>query len=157
MSNAFLEKYGTKKQSKAEIRKWCQRPGRTLEDGSPAYVTEQAHKQQCDINEIIRKYDRTGLIMHTVKFEHKYGDATGTDFKTALDMVTGAQAMFDELPLHVKKRFKNSPEEYLRFFEDENNREEAIALGLINEAWTPETDGLGEHVPQGEQKEITKE
>lgn len=152
MSNAFYEKYGNKKVSKAELKKWCQRPGKTLEDGSPAYTTEQAHKKQCDVNEIIRKYDKTGLIAHTVKFEHKYGDATGADFKEAMDMVLGAQAMFDELPIHVKKRFDQSPEKYLKFFEDENNRDEAIKLGLINEAWTPDTDGLGEHVAQGEQQ-----
>jgi len=37
--------------------------------------------------------------------------------------------------------------------EHEENREEAIKLGLINSNWTDETDGLGEHVEIGDNVE----
>lgn len=34
--------------------------------------------------------------------------------------------------------------------EDPSNRDEAIELGLIDKNWTENTDGLGEHVPEGQ-------
>lgn len=138
-----------------EMRLHCQRPGKSDTDGKPIYYTEQNHKDECDVNKIIRKYDKTGLITHISKIEAKFGDMTGGDFKEAHDLVINAKRMFDELPSNIRNRFKNNPEELLTFMEDPENRDEAIELGLIDKAWTPETDGLGEHVPEG--GNVTKE
>jgi hypothetical protein len=149
MSDEFLKKYpngATKKQ----MRNWCKRPGKTNKDGTPMYTTEQHHKKECDINEIIRKYDKTGLIMHVSKFEAKFGDMTANDFKTMQDKITNAVNMFEDLPSHIRSRFDNHPAELLRFMEDPNNRQEAIELGIISGDWTAETDGLGEHVQEGQ-------
>ena len=44
----------------------------------------------------------------------------------------------------------NMEGELLHFMENPENRQEAIELGLINQAWTEETDGLGEHVKEGD-------
>ncbi len=132
-----------------EMRELCKRPGKTNEDGSIQYFTEQAHKNECNVNLIIKKYDKTGLIEHVSKFEGTFGDQTGLEFKQAQDMITGAIRLFQMLPADIKKRFKQSPEHLLRFMEDENNRDEAIKLGLIKATWTPDTDGLGEYVPVG--------
>lgn len=135
-----------------EMRLFCIRPGKVDKDGNPLYFTEQSHKDQCDINNIIRKYDKTGVITHVSKFEGQFGDMTGLDFKDCQDKVIGAKRMFDELPSPIRKRFNNSPYDLLLFMEDPGNREEAISLGIINPDWTPETDGLGEHVPEGGNK-----
>lgn len=135
------------------MRIWCQRPGPVGPDGKLITATEQHHKRECDVNEIIKKYDKQGLITHVSKFEARYGDLQGVDFKEAMDLITGAQSKFNELPAEIRKRFRNDPGELITFMEDENNREEAIQLGLIDRKWTPETDGLGEHVKLGENKE----
>lgn len=145
MSIAFREKYGTEKVDKAEMRKWCQRPGKYDANG-PIYFTEQTHKKECDINYIIKKYDKTGLISHVSQFEAKFGDLTGQDFKTMQDTVASAKSSFEVLPSEIRKQFDNSPEKLLTFMEDPENRDKAIELGLINKHWTAETDGLGEHV-----------
>lgn len=150
-----IKKNAGKALSKEQMREFSARPGRTFEDGSIMYTTEQAHKATCDVNNIIRKYDKTGLILHVSRFEAQYGDMTGLDFKTAQDLVLNAQASFDELPSNIRKYFNNSPMELLTFMEDPNNREKAIELGLINPLWTPESDGLGEHVKEGENKVLT--
>lgn len=133
-----------------EMRIFSQRPGRRNDQGKPIYTTEQAHKNECDVNRIIQKYDRTGLITHVSRFEAEFGDLTGLEFKAAQDKVANALSMFEQLPANIKKRFRNSPQDLLTFMEDPNNREEAIDLGLIDSRWTPETDGLGEHVKAGE-------
>lgn len=152
MSDLYLKESGlvVTPTTSPEMREFCKRPGRQHEDGSPLYFTEQHHKRECDVNEIIAKYDKTGLITHVKNFEAKFGDMTGIDFKTAHDLVISAQNSFDALPSEIRNRFQNSPEHLLRFMEDPNNRDEAIKLGLILESTPEHLDGLGEHVKDPE-------
>lgn len=133
------------------MRIYSQRPGRMDKDGNPVYFTEQSHKRITDVNYIIKQYDKTGLIINQQNIEAQYGDMSGDDYKTMLDTVLNAQKAFDELPSKIRKKFNNNPEDYLRFFEDPENRDEAIELGLVNPSSTFETDGLGEHVIDGKQ------
>lgn len=148
MSKDFCDYYGVDSAAttKETMRIFCQRPGKRNADGRPMYMTEQHHKKECDVNEILKKYDKTGVITHISKFEAKFGDLSGLDFKTAMDLVTSAKASFDQLPSAVRKRFANSPELLLEFMEHPENRDEAIKLGLISPSSKPEKDGLGEHV-----------
>ena len=115
-------------------------------DGLPLYTTEQSHLKECDVNNIIAKYDKTGLIDHISQFEGEFGDVSGIDFRSALDLVTHASESFMSLPASVRARFDNTPELLLKFMEDAGNRDEAIALGLIVKESDPSKDGLGEHV-----------
>jgi len=132
------------------LRKFHQRPGRVDENGEIEYTTEQDHKKECDVNEIIKKYDKRGVITHISKIEAKFGDMTGADFQAMQNQVILAKNMFNALPAEIRKEFDNNPSSLLEFMEDPNNRDRAIELGLIDAQWTPETDGLGEHVKEGE-------
>lgn len=93
--------------------------------------TKQSFKAECDINNIMAKFQRTGVLEFANKHQPAYGDVSGMDFQSAMDTVIQAQQMFDELPSSVRKRFHNNPAELLDFVGDEQNREEAIKLGLI--------------------------
>jgi phage internal scaffolding protein len=157
MSKLYREKL--EKEGSVDMRSHCQRPGTMDVEGNPVYITEQAHKKECDVNLIIRKYDRTGLISHISKIEGVFGNMSGIDFKTAQDKIINAQNMFNQLPAEIRKRFENSPEGLLEFMDNSENRAEAIELGLIREDWTEETDGLGEHIAEGEniQKKVKEE
>lgn len=132
------------------MREFCQRPGKTDENGNVQYFTEQSHLHECDVNKIIAKYDRNGLITHISKIEGKYGDVTGADFQSAQNLVINAQYMFDQLPSEIRKRFDNNPGRLLAFMENEANREEALKLGLISPETPEGIDGFGEHVKDGE-------
>lgn len=132
------------------LREVFQQPGAIDKDtGLPAYFTEQSHKDATDINKIIAKFDKTGLITHVSKFEAHFGDLQAIDFKEAQDLVNNSMKMFNELPSKIRDRFENSPENLLAFMADPLNRDEAIELGIISSTWTEATDGLGEHVPEG--------
>ena len=145
MSLAYRE--AVQKNKKVNMRKWCQRPGaRDKKTGKILYFTEQSHKAMCDVNNIVAKYDKTGIITHVQKIEARFGDVTGLEFRRAQDIYVNAQAMFDNLPANIKKRFNQNAGELLAFMENEENREEAIELGLIKRETPPEKDGLGEHV-----------
>jgi phage internal scaffolding protein len=150
MSNAYLEKYGDQEPDRQVIREWSSRPGRQDEDGKPIYFTQQHSKDACDVNSIIRRYEAGELISHVSRFEGTYGDVPSVDYHDALTLVTNAMSLFQELPSNIRKRFKNDPAELLKFMESPSNRQEAIELGLIDKDWTEATDGLGEHVQEGE-------
>ena len=156
MSKAYREHKELKK-SKVNMRLWCQRPGKQLDDGKPLYFTEQAHKDECDVNLIVAKYDKTGIMSHISRFEAKFGDFTGMDFQNMQNQIRGATEMFNQLPAEIRKRFDNSPGMLLEFMEDPNNRDEAIELGLIHGDTDPTKDGLGEHVKEGIDTDPNKE
>ena len=148
MSDAYLKKFGKKRCSKKQMREHCQRPGTTDEAGNLVYTTEQHHKNECDVNQIIRKYDKTGLITHITRFEAKFGDLSGHDFKTMQDQVAAAAVMFQALPSEIRNKFDNNPADLLTFMDNPNNRKAAIEMGLIRAEWPESQDGLGEHVTQ---------
>jgi len=154
MSKVYREKHGVDIDiiTSPEMRKHCQRPGNFDKDGNIVYFTEQAHKDKCDVNKIVKRYNSQGIIDHISRFEATYGDVTGIEFKKAKDQVINAQRMFDELPSKIRKEFENNPQKLLSFMDDPDNREKAIELGLIQNDWTLDSDGLGEWVPKGQNK-----
>jgi len=142
MSKEYLE---LSKIGNIDLRLWSQRPGKE-QDGKPVYFTQQSQKEQCDVNNVIRRYKKGETITQVSNFEHQFGDMTGVEFKTAMDMIASAKSSFEQMPSKIRKRFENSPQKLLEFMENSDNRDEAIELGIINKGWSPETDGLGEHV-----------
>ena len=93
----------------------------------------QSFKDECDINIIMKKFQRTGALDWVSKYEGQYADVTGMDFQKAMDTVLRAQEMFDDLPSSVRNRFANDPVSFLEFLNDDSNREEAVKLGLVKD------------------------
>lgn len=147
MSKAYREKFGNKKVTREEIRKFCQPEINLQPDGvTPVYVTEQEHQKECDVNEIIKKYQREKVIEHVSHFNAFYGDMSGDDFRSSIEKMQNCRNHFQELPSEIRRRFDNSPEHLLRFMENPQNREEGIRIGLIRNDSDPSSDGFGEHV-----------
>lgn len=160
MSKQYRDVFGiveARSEEQERLRLFSKRPGCVDDEGNIMYKTEQHHKDECDINHIIRKYDKTGLISHVSRFEGQFGNVSGIDFRESMDQINNAQAMFNELPSNIRKRFGNNAANLLEFMDDGQNRTEAIALGLIRADWTEDSDGLGEHVPEGQNKKIPDE
>lgn len=95
--------------------------------------TKQSFKDECDINNIMAKYQRTGLVEAVNQRQPQYGDVSAIDFRTAMETVANAQEMFEAMPSSTRKRFGNSPASFLEFVQDPGNRAEAIKLGLMKE------------------------
>lgn len=94
--------------------------------------TQQHLKNECDINSILEKYRKTGMISHVRKGSAQYGDFTQIkDFKQNLDMVRDAHLAFDQLPAVLRKRFQNDPTKLVEFLDNPQNLEEAQNLGLV--------------------------
>lgn len=93
--------------------------------------TQQAHKDDADINVIVRRFGLTGELPENFRMPVS-GDFTGvSDFQTAMQMVVAAQEAFMELPGEMRARFNNDPAQLMAFLEDGSNRDEAEKLGLV--------------------------
>jgi phage internal scaffolding protein len=103
-------------------------------------LTEQHHKDETDINNIVRKYNKTGLIDHLNQFEKQYGDMTGYDYQDAMNTVAAANSMFAGLPSEIRNRFDNDPAKFINFVDDEANGSELIKMGLAKPIDNPVVD-----------------
>lgn len=102
-------------------------------------MTKQNHKDECNINFIMKKYQKTGLINHANTNQGDYGEYESMDFQEAMNYVISAQETFDTLPSSTRKRFANSPHEFLQFVTNPENLQEMQKMGLAN-APQPEPD-----------------
>lgn len=94
-------------------------------------LTKQSFKQDCDINNIMRQFERTGIIDHVNKFAGNYGHMPSEiDYQAACNQMITAQNMFDSLPSKIRQHFHNDPAKFLAAASDPERREEMIELGL---------------------------
>ena len=95
-------------------------------------LTQQSMKNDCDVNHIMKRFEKTGMLEHVNRYQGDYGDFTSApmDYQDALDTVIQAQEMFMSLPAKVRERFQNNPGEFLSFMEDPATAEEQYELGL---------------------------
>jgi phage internal scaffolding protein len=104
--------------------------------------TKQSAQAETDINNIMARYIKTGHISWVNRQTPTYGIADGQTFHEAMNIVIEAQENFSELPAHIRKRFGNDPEQFLDFVTDENNKDEATRLGMLNIPAAAEEDSL---------------
>ena len=76
-------------------------------------LTEQHHAKTCNINAIMARYNKTGLIDHINTYQGRYGDVSGADFQTAQNLIAEQETIFHELPANVRRHFHDDPAEYL--------------------------------------------
>lgn len=94
--------------------------------------TKQSFKDISNINSIMAKYDRTGIVEHFSRYNGSYGDFTScNDYQESIAKVHEANEMFMTLPASLRKRFDNDAASFLEFVGNPHNREEARNLGLL--------------------------
>lgn len=101
-------------------------------------MTKQSHKDETDINLIMRKYQKTGLVSFVNERQPQYMEAPEIDFQTAMQIVTQANEMFADMPSSMRKRFHNDPGEFMEFVHNPDNAEEMVKLGLASPPTLPE-------------------
>jgi len=96
-------------------------------------LTEKHHKDECDINKILGRYLKTGVITHGKTLTGYYDDVSNIgDYTQAMETVARAKELFMQLPSGVRTKFNNNPAEFLDFCGDEDNLEELQEMGLAN-------------------------
>ena len=100
-------------------------------DGNHDGRTEQHHKDDVKIQNILKRYDKTGLITHVNAATARYGEFTDVnEYQEALNLVIDAQNSFDELPSDIRRRFGNDPGQFFEFATNPDNADEMVKLGL---------------------------
>lgn len=96
--------------------------------------TKQSFKDEVDINKIIKKHARTGMITHVNKKQPFYGDVSSIgSYQESLEIVRNAEELFGNMSAEIRNRFNNEPQEMIDFLANPANKEEAIKLGMILE------------------------
>lgn len=112
-------------------------------------LTVQADAVDADINTIVKRFGLTGELPYGVRVP-EYADYSDipSDYQSALQFISDADASFMEFPATVRSRFDNDTAKFLDFVSNPSNVDEAIALGL---ATKPQAEPLGDNVvPQAE-------
>jgi len=103
--------------------------------------TLQSEADNCDINKIMERFNRTGKLPTLQVSPPQYGDARVVDFATAQQIIKDAKNQFYELPAKARKAFGNDPQAFLQALNDnsEENAKNLLKLGiLIEKKPTPE-------------------
>lgn len=105
------------------------RPKLICEDPSLAV---QSQKAESDINVIVRNFGITGQLPVSRRLP-EYGDYTGiSDYRSALEAVSAAEASFAALPSKVRAHFENDPQAFLVYCTDPGNLPQLREWGLAD-------------------------
>jgi len=109
--------------------------------------TQQSAAQECDINYIMKRYEKTGQLPDMIKQDAQWGDFSDVpDYQSALAIVAHAEEQFINLDAHVRRRFNDDPAMFLEFMGDSKNVTEAIRMGLATPA--KNADGSAISIPR---------
>lgn len=98
-----------------------------------ASKTQQHHKEQADINTIVKNFGVTGRVPAQIRAPILADFDGPLDYRMMQDALREAQASFAALPAKVRNRFANDPLAFVEFCSDAANAEELRALGLTVE------------------------
>ena len=114
------------------IRKPYDRHLRVTKSTSNESQVQQSMAAECDINKIMERHNKTGLVTHINPAIPQYGDFTQVqDYHSALNQVIDAQMAFDTLPASIRAKFQNDPGQFLDYMSDDENLDEKRKLGLL--------------------------
>ena len=112
-------------------------------------LTHQSFKENCDINNILKKYESTGLVEHLNNHNGNYGNfLDAPSYQEALNHVINTEHMFNSVPANIRAKFNNDPAQFLEFVQNPDNKEELISLGLAK------SDKEAGVLPQNQPEEI---
>ncbi|QXP08524.1 MAG: internal scaffolding protein [Arizlama microvirus] len=93
--------------------------------------TQQHFKEECDINQIMKRFGITGELPQNIRpvLPEDYEEIF--DFQSAMNTIRRAQEAFMQMPSGIRARFQNNPQVFTEFFSQEENRLEAEKMGLV--------------------------
>ncbi|AXL15252.1 internal scaffolding protein [Microviridae sp.] len=94
-------------------------------------TVQRQFKDECDINTVMRKFEKSGVVTHINERSQDYIDLIGVeDYHTSMNLIIEAQNLFDSIPAKIRRKFNNSPAYFLEFVQNPENEEELIKMGF---------------------------
>lgn len=101
-------------------------------------LTQQHFTDDANINVIAARFGITDIPLHALD-PNLFRDTTNDpELRDVLDAQHTAREYFMALPAKMRRRFHDSPQELWDYVNDPENHEEAIRLGILAKAPTPE-------------------
>lgn len=105
-------------------------------------MTKQSHKDECDINNILTQFKRTGIIQHITQQQPIYTDLPDNiDYQEALHIQQSASEAFATLPSAVRRYFENNPAKLLQALTDPAMTGTLQELGILAKPDDPQPPG----------------
>lgn len=115
--------------------------------------TKQSFKEECDINNILKKYGRTGQLPDLIEKDPIYGDfSEPTSYQEAMNLVILANEQFANLSAKTRERFSNDPVKFLEFTNNPENIDEMVKLGLAKKQQSNDDKNVNPPIPSNSQK-----
>jgi len=93
--------------------------------------TDQSYKEDCDANNIIRKFNRTGMVTHVSKVQGKFADVSDVpDLLQGMERINEAKEAFMEVPAKIRAKFDNDVSKFYEYVSNPENHEEMVKMGL---------------------------
>lgn len=110
--------------------KWSGQRGDIDFSGDPG-LTRQEFAEECDINTIMARYEKQGVISHVNRAEPVYLDTTlYKGLQASMDAFKEAETAFLALPAKVRREFDNDPQKFVDFAVNPENVERMREWGL---------------------------
>lgn len=102
-------------------------------DGEFVSKAKQSFRDFADINKIVARYQKTGMIDNLNKrVEPFYGDVSDIgSYQESMEVVLKADTLFMQMSASVRERFDNDPNKMIKFLSDKSNYDEAVKLGMV--------------------------
>lgn len=101
--------------------------------------TDQSYKEDCDANNIIRKYMKTGVLEHTKMVSGQYADVSDVPSLLAgMERIEKAKEDFLQIPSKIRSLFQNDVTKFYQYVSDPNNKDKCIELGLLPKPELPQ-------------------
>lgn len=95
-------------------------------------MTIQSAKAECDINNILSQYRRTGIVTHVTTARPSYEDLPDPmDYQQSMNLLLDAQAAFAGLPSKVRDHFGNDPIRLLAAIQDPAQADQLREFGIL--------------------------
>ena len=107
------------------------------------YVSEkpsrakQEFQKECDINNILDKYKKTGVVTHLNTRSPDYGCAPDMDLREAIEVAKRANQQFLELPSKLRNHFQNDVQSFIEAVADPEQHDKLFELGLTVDDYEP--------------------
>lgn len=116
------------------------RPPRTPLDGFDKSRTRQSEAKACDVNVIMARFEKTG-VLPVVNRQAFFADVSELgDYRSVVHNIRAAEDYFMSLPASVRARVDNDPAQFLDWVSNPDSRDELIQLGLLEADADPVTN-----------------
>lgn len=78
-------------------------------------MTEQAHEPECNVNNIVARFSKTGDMALLNRAQGMFADISEmpSDYQASLNFVQNVGAAFDALPAKVRAAYANDPQKFM--------------------------------------------